>query len=321
MIARITSVAALFAAVFIAAFYLMGDPVPAPPARDEESASGPPPATAERAEAPEGPALWEVSDAPGRLYLFGSFHLLTPGQEWMRPAIQKAFTEGDALVVEINPQEYGPAEMSAAMMGRARLPEDRRLRDILNTEIYQSVRERAKDLGFAPGFFDRFRPWFVGLALTQRVLNEAGYQGQLGVDAHFVKRAGGRDMPIRELETLEAQITALAQSAGEDPNAYMRLFLSQLGESQAFFDKLDDMWAAGDVVGLTDYMAEERERDPAAYRALYVRRNKAWLEKLTAYLKTDRTYFVVVGTGHLVGEGGLVDLLRQRGYAVRRVRE
>lgn len=55
--------------------------------------------------------------------------------------------------------------------------------------------------------------------------------------------------------------------------------------------------------------------------ALYIQRNKDWLGKLTAYLKTDRTYFVVVGTGHLVGEDGLVDLLRGRGRTVRRIRK
>lgn len=317
MTARIISVAALFAAVFIAAFYLMGDPPPAPPARDGESA----PVTATPDETAEGPALWEVSDGAGRLYLFGAFHLLTPDQDWMRPAIQDAFARADALVVEINPQEYGPAEMSAAMMGRARLPEGRSLQDVLDEDVYGAVREKARELGFAPGFFDQFRPWFVGLALTQQVLGEAGYEGQLGVDIHFVERASRKDMPILELETLEEQITALTQSAGEDPNAYMRLFLNQLGESEVFFDELDDMWAEGDVAGLADYMAGERERDPAAYRALYIRRNKTWLSKLTDYLDDERTYFVVVGTGHLVGEDGLVDLLHERGHTVRRVRQ
>jgi uncharacterized protein YbaP (TraB family) len=37
-------------------------------------------------------------------------------------------------------------------------------------------------------------------------------------------------------------------------------------------------------------------------------------EKIEEFLADDEIYFVVVGAGHLVGENGLINLLKNQGY-------
>ncbi|HEY5392984.1 MAG TPA: TraB/GumN family protein, partial [Hanamia sp.] len=44
-------------------------------------------------------------------------------------------------------------------------------------------------------------------------------------------------------------------------------------------------------------------------------RNKNWVEQLNTIMKRE-SVFVAVGAGHLVGENGLVSLLRKEGYTV-----
>ena len=46
-------------------------------------------------------------------------------------------------------------------------------------------------------------------------------------------------------------------------------------------------------------------------------RNRAWLEKLAPDLEQGGL-FLAVGAGHYAGEAGLVELLRARGFVVRR---
>ena len=41
-------------------------------------------------------------------------------------------------------------------------------------------------------------------------------------------------------------------------------------------------------------------------------------DKIKRFLKDDGTYFVIVGAGHLVGEKGIVNLLRNDRYVVTR---
>jgi len=40
--------------------------------------------------------------------------------------------------------------------------------------------------------------------------------------------------------------------------------------------------------------------------------------KIEAMLKQPGNYFVVVGSGHLIGDRGIVNALREKGYGVER---
>jgi uncharacterized protein YbaP (TraB family) len=42
-------------------------------------------------------------------------------------------------------------------------------------------------------------------------------------------------------------------------------------------------------------------------------RNRKWLPRIEALLNEDRNYLIIVGTGHLVGRDGVVDLLKKDG--------
>ena len=46
---------------------------------------------------------------------------------------------------------------------------------------------------------------------------------------------------------------------------------------------------------------------------LFDERDKQMAEKFRDYLNTGKTYFVVVGAGHVVGTNGLVQLLSKHG--------
>jgi len=41
-------------------------------------------------------------------------------------------------------------------------------------------------------------------------------------------------------------------------------------------------------------------------------------EKVTEFLKTKSTSFVVVGAAHVIGQKGIANLLQQQGYKVER---
>jgi uncharacterized protein YbaP (TraB family) len=64
-----------------------------------------------------------------------------------------------------------------------------------------------------------------------------------------------------------------------------------------------------------------RREYPQLYRRINVERNAAWLPELAARLEapgTDDT-LVVVGALHLLGDDGVVEGLRERGYTVERI--
>ena len=52
---------------------------------------------------------------------------------------------------------------------------------------------------------------------------------------------------------------------------------------------------------------------------MYFDRNMKWLPKVESFIGKDENYLVIVGVGHLVGEDGLVKLLKDKGHTVRRM--
>ena len=45
-------------------------------------------------------------------------------------------------------------------------------------------------------------------------------------------------------------------------------------------------------------------------------RNVAWMEKVVPHVASGKSVFIAVGAAHLVGDGGLVDLMRKKGFQV-----
>jgi len=58
------------------------------------------------------------------------------------------------------------------------------------------------------------------------------------------------------------------------------------------------------------------DKEPGAKKELIDNRNDAWIVQLDKMLQEHHTYFITVGTGHLVGPHGLPALLRAKGHNV-----
>ena len=61
---------------------------------------------------------------------------------------------------------------------------------------------------------------------------------------------------------------------------------------------------------------EQKELYQEYEKQMFDDRNLHMADKAEEYLKTGKTTFYVVGSGHMVGETGIVKLLRERGYQV-----
>jgi len=51
-------------------------------------------------------------------------------------------------------------------------------------------------------------------------------------------------------------------------------------------------------------------------RKIFYNRNLRMASKIRKFLKSDQTWFVVVGAGHLLGDKGLISLLDRKSYTI-----
>jgi uncharacterized protein YbaP (TraB family) len=84
-------------------------------------------------------------------------------------------------------------------------------------------------------------------------------------------------------------------------------------------DAMEAAWLAGDAKKLYALTFAKKDRKvPEFFDVIITRRNANWVPQIETMMKTPGIYFVAVGAGHLIGEGGLPVLLAQRGYKVSR---
>ena len=164
------------------------------------------------------------------------------------------------------------------------------------------------------------KPWFITLNLAVSMIVQAGFNPALGMDMHFMQRAEADAKPTRGLETIADQIAALSGAPMNEQILGLEESLRPREEMMQRFDELHGFWRAGDADAIERLMVEELvEKTPVSAKLLNEDRNRRWLPQIEAMLAGDEDTLVIVGALHLVGDIGLVELLRARGYSVERV--
>jgi len=98
--------------------------------------------------------------------------------------------------------------------------------------------------------------------------------------------------------------------------------LYSLDEAELLMAEMVRYWKSGDENKMNKLLFEDALNDYPAfseiYDKLFYNRNASMTRKIEAMLNQPGNYFVVVGSGHLIGEKGIVNTLRKNGYDVER---
>jgi uncharacterized protein len=264
-------------------------------------------------------SLWELHGKHNTVYLLGSIHVLRPRDYPLAPALLDAYGKANAVLMEVNMEEIGSAEVQTEMLGSAMLPEGRTLSGILGAERYARADALAREVGVELSLFDQFAPWFVAEAISQQQLMQLGFQPESGVEMYFMARARTDGKSMAGLETVHDQISIFENMSMDTQADYLLSSLEQAHGLAAEVDSMVHAWQRGDTQWFVEELQSEFGRDPRLYQSVLVTRNRKWVPKIEALLNEDKNYLVIVGTGHLVGAGSVIDLLKKDGIgAVQR---
>ena len=259
--------------------------------------------------------VWAIRGAHNTVYLAGSVHLLPAQDAALPPAFDRAYADSDKLVMELDLGQLDPLQAAGWMMEHGALPAGTTLRGVLGEPRYTRVSAAAADLGLSMEILDGQSPWVVGIELADLEYLHLGFDPQQGVEEQFVHRAQSDGKPTAGLETLSEELASLEALSREDQLRLLDQTLSELKEAPGEMQEVLGAWRRGDAARLASLLAREYRAFPALYRPLVTARNQRWLPQIEQLLHGERNCLVVVGALHLVGEGGLLELLRRDGFA------
>jgi len=264
--------------------------------------------------------LYKVSSRTSTVYVLGSIHLAKPELYPLDKEITKAYKRSDVLVLELDPTSTESAvTIQNTMMRSGIYPAGQSLQSELSPKTYQTLKAYMKKLNMPMQNIQQMKPWVVMLQLSVMEMVRLGYSPELGIDQHFLLMAKQEAKPVLELETAEQQMALLAK---EDQGFQDRLLfytLESMHEMEPMLNKMFKNWKNGNAEAFDKIMSKPLEEDPSLgdiYDNLITKRNYKMTNKIERFLQTNKNYFVVVGSGHVIGKEGIVALLKKKGHRV-----
>ncbi|HET7008667.1 MAG TPA: TraB/GumN family protein [Candidatus Binatia bacterium] len=258
--------------------------------------------------------LWKASGDKNTVYILGSIHLLKRESAALKPIVQEVFSKSKRLVLEIDLVREGPAKFQQLLMQKGIDPEGKQLEQQLSQETYALTAKRASDLGVDLKILAPFKPWVVALTMVVMQLQKLGYDPNLGIDHQLARRAKQADKPVDGLETAEFQIDIFSRLTASEQDMFLRQSLLEMDQLEKSVDDLVAVWNSGDVARGEQLFLESMRAYPELKAKLIDERNRSWIGQIEQFLKQDDNILVVVGSAHLVGKGGVIEILKARGY-------
>lgn len=263
------------------------------------------------------PPVWVVSDADSELVLFGSVHVLPPGLDWRPRALVSAIAKADDLWFELPIDQASDMEVAQLAAANGYLPVGQSLSALLSPEGAERLLRICMKYNISQPQIDRFEPWLAEVALAGATYRVAGADTGSGVEKSLSAEAPA-SAARRAFETPAQQIALFDGAPMDEQIASLEESLKEIEDDPDAYGKLVAAWMRGDVAGLDEEALEPmREASPALYDRLVTQRNAAWTRVLDQRLKGKGRTVVVVGVGHLIGDGGLPARLRALGYSVK----
>jgi len=260
--------------------------------------------------------LWEVRGQHNTVYLLGSVHMLRIADSALPPPILAAYSRSSSLMMELDLNEAGADALAGDEMEATLLPESESLSSVLGPELYRAFEARARPLGLEPAVTERFQPWFAALMIQQLALAQSGFEAGAGIDMQMAQRAQADHKPVIALETIAEQLGYFSNLSLEQQRQFLRATLKGLDTERGDMAGLVSAWQNGDTGELERLMHKDAQESPELFRQLTTERNRRWLPKIAALLDDSHDYLVIVGAMHLVGDDGIVQLLRRQGRVV-----
>lgn len=257
--------------------------------------------------------VYKIEDKDSTVYIAGSIHVGLPDFYPFPSFIEDAFNSSDYLVVEVDITKDENVEYTNSMISMAIIADGKTIDQVISPNLYKRLGEALAKLGIPMDNLKTFQPWFFSIFLPTIQIASLGYSEEYGVDRYFINKAKQKKK-ILELESVEEQIKIFRSLNNEE---YLSYTLLTLDTTKTVVPQMVRAWRHGDEEALSRLLQDEYENSLIdtndIYNKLFTKRDEKMTQKIKVYLDDDKDYFVVVGSGHVVGNKGIISRLRTEG--------
>ncbi len=260
--------------------------------------------------------VWKIEKNGHSLYLAGTIHLLRPTDYPLPTGFETAYSNASTIVFETDIEALKSPESSQRLINAVQLPKGEHLFQHITPKTQQLLRQYSQINNIPLANLSRFKPSFVAITLALIELRKMGVN-QTGVDEYYNQKAIKDRKTTLALETIEQQINFLSTMAKGYEDEFIAQTLKDVKEINTQFNDMLNSWREGDLKKLElFFITPTKKQFPSIHKQLLADRNQNWMPHLKHYLTTPEVEMVLVGSAHLAGDDGLLNILKTDGYKI-----
>jgi len=264
---------------------------------------------------PKQNLLWEITSPQikEKSYLFGTIHL-----------IEKEFFQfPDFLKEKIN--------SSTNILFETPYPISSNIKELITLQEYENLldyfseNEKDKILKWSLSNlkldekefvmnFGKFKPF----VLFQTIIQLPFLDKSVSYEQEIYKHIKLTSKNIEGLETIEEQIEVLDKLPIEIQKKQIITAIDSASQNQKILLEIQKAYKFQDLKIIHKYIVNESNFNSYNSDVFLAERNKKWLPKIISKLNSKST-FIAVGAGHLLGDEGLINLLRKQGFKLKSI--
>ena len=266
-------------------------------------------------------------------YLLGTYHLAPASFADSIPGFNSAFNNVEQVCGELQMDNLLDSVNMMKMQNAMMLPEGKTIQSLLTADEMNRLNALTKELmgvDFSNAMVAAQLGKFTPAALTTQfsvlmyMKEKPDFASTQGIDDYVQRLATEKGKKTIGLESIDDQMFVIFKS--QTLERQKQLLMCMVDHKDYEMQLTRDLVSAyqamdlNKIESLTDMKFNDQcDSTPEEEETLIYGRNKNWMKSIPSIISEHAT-LIAVGAAHLVGEEGLLSLLRQKGYEVKGVK-
>ncbi len=242
------------------------------------------------------------------VYIFGTIHVFPASKFFIHDIVLDKLRKSEKLVLEI--------DLSDANLMLEIIPfmamQGKTLSDLVTLEEFELLNRFYTDSLEMPfGFMVKIKPLLVSSMMIPYMIGEQ----IVSYEDYLKNKAKSLGIPVGGLETIEEQIGYIDRISLKDQARLLVEQVRDIVKTRSTLKEMFGLYLLNDAQVLYDFVTEHSAEIREFSQYLLAERNQNWISQIIK-LGSEQPTFVAIGAGHLGGERGVINLLKQAGYMV-----
>ncbi|MBX3256500.1 MAG: TraB/GumN family protein [Chitinophagaceae bacterium] len=258
--------------------------------------------------------LWKISgnELNKPSYVYGTIHMICAADFSISDVLKQCFNAADKVYLEVDMDD--PA-MNMKMLQLSML-QGKKLSDFFSPEDYSKMNSFFRDsIGMPLTMLNAMKPFVLFSILTLKTLP---CSQQESYEMSFVKMAREQNKEVLGLETVEDQMKVFDDMPDSVQAQMLLRYVNEFTQQKKDFAEMIELYKNKDLDALYKQIMSSPDI-AGSEEALLFNRNKNWIPVIESAMKNE-SLFIAVGAGHLAGEQGVLNLLKEKGYKIEPVK-